>query len=212
MFVREGETTIKKMDYKDTPKIIISEKAALKMHSIVAYSQKEVGWLGIVEEKQDNIFYIEDVYLFEQKVTATTTEISAASIMEFAEKIISADPVGGISKVNKIRMWGHSHVNFAVEASITDDRQMDVFQRNGCKYFIRLICNKPGNMKIDFFDYQEEMIYENVLWSIFMNNEYELNIISELKTKVTEVMPIFNSKGYKAYNKVRGISKEWGEV
>lgn len=195
MFLYRGKSVVKTINPIEMPKVIITKKAFLKMSSIVNHSKMEVSWLGIVEELEDSTFCIEDVYLFDQVVTAVTTEISARAIMEFAEKIIMADPINGPNNTNKIRMWGHSHVNMTVAASSVDNNQMRTFQNNGCKHFIRLICNKLGDMQIDFYDYENNFIYENIYWTTTIDNVYETEIMSELNKKVT-VAPVLYGNYY----------------
>lgn len=147
--------SVKVLYEKQEPKIYMMPNAAYKMRYYIDNSKDEIGWLGFVR-KEDNNYIIEDVFLMKQKVHAATTEIDAEGLANLAVELMKTEE--GREKYNKLRLWGHSHVNMSTGASSQDDRQMEDFAT--ADYFIRLIGNKKGEWNVCLYDYEN-----NVLWS-----------------------------------------------
>lgn len=143
------------------PYVIISKQALDKMHTYTQKCTEEIGWLGTAY-KHGREIYIEDTYLFDQEVHATTTEITPEGLADFASEILQQE--NGVEIWNNLKMWGHSHVNMAVSPSGQDDSQMATFKDSGHNWFIRLICNKAGELKVDFYDYTTGVIYLDLPW------------------------------------------------
>lgn len=145
------------------PIIRIDFDALLKMNAYVDNCESEIGWLGRVETIH-GVQFITEVYLFEQEVDGTTTEISPEGLQDFAEELLTEED--GLEKWNQIRMWGHSHVNMSTSPSWQDDDQMLEFMKTGHPFFLRLIANKKGEVRIDYYDYENKLCYQNIEWEI----------------------------------------------
>src|SRR5690554_812803 len=50
-----------------------------------------------------------------------------------------------------------------------DDKQMEEFSKNGHDFFIRLICNKKGELAVDVYDYENGMEFHNAPWLIHLD-------------------------------------------
>lgn len=146
---------------KCIPQVVISADAISKMEIYVAECNEEVGWLGTAQ-KIKNVIFITDVYLFKQEVHATTTEITPEGLGEFAEELLKQED--GMEIWNNLKVWGHSHVNMSPTPSGQDDKQMEVFAESGQDWFIRIICNKAGTVRLDIFDYSIGVTYVDVPW------------------------------------------------
>lgn len=144
-----------------TPRIYISQDALVKMYHFVQECAQEIGWLGTVEQKGRN-YLIKDVFLFDQEVHATTTEITPEGLSSFAEELLAKPE--GLMIWNSMRMWGHSHVNMGITPSGQDDSQMNEFRNTGHDSFIRLIANKKGDLKVDLYDYLNGVKFLDVPW------------------------------------------------
>ena len=144
------------------PTIYINYTALAKMKQYVDNCSKEIGWLGKSIKNEDGSYTIEDVYLIQQEVTGVTTELDENAMMEFFQQIRSEK---GIEEVQKIRVWGHSHVDMAVFASSQDNETFEEYYRD-CNYFIRIIANKKSKMKIDLADKEAGLIYNNLPWFV----------------------------------------------
>lgn len=151
------------------PRIGIMSDALAKMFIYVDECSDEVGWMGTVKQLNEKYYIIEDVFLFDQEVHGATTEITPEGLSEFAEELLQRED--GLEIWNSLKMWGHSHVNMGVTPSGQDDKQMKDFAEIGHDWFIRLICNKKGDMKIDFFHYKLGITYLDVPWEEIASEE-----------------------------------------
>lgn len=201
------------------PTVVFSEIALAKMARYVGFCAEEVGWLGFVDHDEGSSLYtVFDVVLFKQRVHAATTEISADALAEMTMELL--DRPDGMELVNKMRFWGHSHVNMAVSPSGQDDAQMQVFASNDCEFMIRAICNKRGEMKVDVYDYEVGIQWMDAQWE----NEdafdpLDEEIISEMESKVSSIRyatvkaaPLTPPGGdYKVRSVQRGLFAEDGD-
>lgn len=149
------------------PKVLVSELAYDKIMAVEDRAPDEVGWLGTAMQLDDGTFLIEDIFILEQEVTGTVTEITNAGLAKFMRRIMSQP--NGAEIWNKIQYWGHSHDDMGVSPSGQDNNQMDLFAKSGHSWFIRSICNSKGDMKIDLYFFNEEEV-----WIIFPNIEWEV--------------------------------------
>lgn len=164
---------------KDVPRIYATIKAMHKMRYYIDNTDMEIGWLGYVTKIDDTTYLIEDVFLLKQKVHSTTTEIDPEALASLATDLIRQGD-DGISLYNKIRLWGHSHVNMDTFASGQDDKQMDEFATSD--FYIRLIGNKKGKWNVCLYDYAN-----NILWSeLQLELYYEVDVSDEELDKEIE--------------------------
>ena len=186
MFKTYSKSTGVKVLEKKMPEVWITQKASNKMKSYVDLCDDEIGWLCTAVEQNKNQYIITDAILFEQEVHSTTTEITPEGLAKFAEEILQQD--GGVELWNSIKVWGHSHVNMTPTPSGQDNSQMEIFADNKQDWFIRIIANKKGEMKLDLYDFDYGVIYENVPFQIAYNDdEAEIyNKIQEIKAEIEE--------------------------
>lgn len=162
------------------PQVFISKLAYDKTVEYITQSKGEVGWLGTAV-RVDKDYYIEDTYLFKQEVSSVTTEIKEDGLNEFAMELISKE--GGIDIWNKMRVWGHSHVDMSTSPSGQDDEQMNLFLDNPNDFFIRVIGNKSEEFKIDIWDFNSGLIYENADFTLVYDESTE-NMLSTLNKQI----------------------------
>lgn len=146
------------------PKILITPEAFRSMACLVDLCDQEVGWLGTVS-RIGNDFLIEEIFLLKQKVNSSTTEITVEGFTEFISENLLGE--GGLNLVQKLRFWGHSHVNMGTSPSGQDDQQMQVFAGDCQDFFIRGILNKRGRMEFTLYLYSVGIEIEDVPWSIY---------------------------------------------
>ena len=174
---------------KRVPKIFVCRKAMNKMKEYIRQVDKEVGWLGTVVRENGN-YIVEDVYLFKQEVHSTTTEITVEGLNEFAMDLLQQED--GFDIWNKMKMWGHSHVNMSTSPSAQDNEQMKVFQDGNDDFFIRLIANKKGIFTFDIYDYMLGISYGDVDYGI-LENVQDINRINTLKQQINELTNELNA-------------------
>jgi hypothetical protein len=169
------------------PHILISKQALSKMFLYVDECAEEIGWLGTAYKREKKEIYIHDVYLFDQEVHATTTEITPEGLSTFAEEIMQSPT--GLDIWNNLKIWGHSHVRMGVTPSQQDDKQMEMFQQGGHDWFLRLIANKIGEIKIDMYNYDQGLIYLDLPWEMEESaEEHALNVQIETLFKQLEAI------------------------
>lgn len=160
------------------PQLYISDEAFNKMLEYIDQCTLEIGWLGSAMRNNKD-YYLHDVYLFEQEVHSATTEITEQGLSNFAMEVMQYE--NGMEIWNSMRVWGHSHVNMAVSPSAQDEKQMDLFTQNPNEFFIRIIGNKKGEMKIDVWDFDLGVIYEDLNYTVVYEESKRetINIIQE---------------------------------
>ena len=180
---------IKLMQSKQ-PKIYITNNAFNKIFEYVNGIDKEIGWLGTVI-REGLEFYIDDVFLFRQEVHSTTTEITPEGLSEFAMELMS-EP-NGVEIWNNMKLWGHSHVNMGTNPSSQDDKQIETFESCGYDFFIRMICNKKGSVRLDLYDYTSGIIYEELKYEILYTEEDE-NFKKSIEEKIKSLQNVLNER------------------
>lgn len=164
--------------YNKLPNLLFTPQAAATMAYYVDECSDEIGWLGIVEKYEDEMYLCTEVHLLEQEVNGGTTEISPMGLVKMAEEL-------GLEKMQKIFLWGHSHVNMGVSPSGQDETQMKLFMENGMEWFFRIICNKKGDIGVTFYNYKENYVVEDVPWDVYYETGVEkAAIVAEMKEKV----------------------------
>lgn len=184
----------------------ISPIAMEKMYYYVGIVADEVSWMGKVTRLNNTEFLIEDVYLIDQDVHPTTTEFTNEGNTEFLTKLVEEE---GIEAVNKIRLWGHSHVKMGTTASTVDDEQMKEFSQVNDDYMIRLIANKDGRIELTIYDWNRNLKIADAPWSLFvcMDDELQNAIKEEVKEKVfvkKNTVTTYANQGYNGRNYAGG--------
>jgi len=165
----------------EAPDVFITPGAYLKVRALVDLCDKEVGWMGSVENAGDE-YTIYDIHMFAQEVHAAETDIDATSIGKVAHDLIQE---GKLKEVNEMHFWGHSHVNMGVSPSAQDVDQAYEFEGNGVKYFICGIFNKKGEMTIDFYDYEHQEVWQELPLKLGSPDQIA-NIRAEMKQLIKE--------------------------
>lgn len=149
-------------------KIYLDSDCMNDILQVCAMCDKEVGWFSLVDYTQTSFhssvlheFYIYDLIVPEQKVSAVTTEISPTWVLDpqFAEFLKEGE---------KMKAWGHSHVNMNTAPSGQDITTLTNFGRDCEDYFISIIANKKGDIRMNVYLCHEgkEFIYQDVEWEI----------------------------------------------
>lgn len=135
----------------------ISQLAWRKMKNYTDIATTEVGWLGWVERDEKNPFQllITDVVLPKQQAHGTTTEIQPNHMHELYEEWETAHGTAfAFDHMERINLWGHSHVNMGPSPSGQDDTTFNDFKKGGKPLFVRLIMNKREEVNVDVADMQ----------------------------------------------------------
>lgn len=164
--------------YNDEPTLYFTPEAVRTMQAYIEECNEEVGWLGMVEKYDDEVYLCTEVHLLHQEVGPATTEITPEGLVKYAEEV-------GLERMDSIRLWGHSHVNMGVSPSGQDENQMELFENNGCEWFFRIIANKKGAMSVSFFNYVGNYIVDDIPWDVYYPVSVDLDVIkAEIADKV----------------------------
>jgi len=151
------------------PSIVIDERASEWIRAIVDNHETEVGFFACVE-RNENTYFIRNVeYPRQNLVTGATCEMDRTSQTELQMKLINEDRE---SDLGKMKVWGHSHVNMGVGPSKQDEDQAHQFVKEHCEgtFMVRLIVNKKRDMNAAIFDYERNVIFEDVTCRILRTN------------------------------------------
>jgi hypothetical protein len=174
------------MDDEAQPNVYITAEAWRKVHHIVATCDKEVAWMGFVDELETGDFLITEVFVPRQHVTGATVDIDAEDL---GKKAFSLSKEG--KDPSMIRYHGHSHVNMSVSPSGTDQKHIKEYL-DDCDWYIRSIHNKKGEMKMDIFDRRPgkpPVTYQCVpldIWETCQTDDWYNAVDSEVKENVLE--------------------------
>ena len=147
------------------PLVLVTPAAYKSMLLYVNIASKEVGWLGTVSERGDGTFLIEEVFLLEQEVTNSQTELSTAGQDQLVCELLE-NGAEGMRKANNLRFWGHSHVRGRTFPSSTDDNTMKRFGEEGYPFFIRGIFNKLGEARFTIYLYRQGVKIWDAPWAV----------------------------------------------
>jgi hypothetical protein len=182
------------------PIVYYSQEAWLTIEYLIKESNKEIGWLGLVEKK-DDFYIIREIFVPEQTVTAATTDIEPEAMMKLTMQLLdqNKDP-------SNLRYWGHSHVNMQVSPSARDENQIAEYLEHA-DWFIRGIYNKQGNNKVDVYNVPNNTIHQCVTNTVIPRrlSDTKLTELAQiLKTNIKETTAnLFNRNNYNnIYNNV----------
>ena len=188
MFKDSGKPIIKKIfkrkEEEKPPMVCFTEQVLAKFKGYVDNCSLEIGWLALVRIDAQGRYIVYDTLLPHQNVSAVTTDLMESGLQEVGEEILATRP----DEFNNVRCWCHSHVNMQVCPSGTDDNTFEQFYEN-CEYFIRVICNKKGDMRVDFVDLEKEIRFDNINWYILLSKETEVlnNSIAKYQKEIDEI-------------------------
>lgn len=175
------------------PKVYIDSHAFEKIRFIVDHEPMEIGFMGSVSHNPNSeIYVITDVFITKQERSATTTEQSAEGLNELTSSIIQDNTLTNAQKkqrLNSLNFWGHSHVDMTVSPSGQDLSNALTFKTK--PYLIAAIFNKRGDIRVDFYDFEHGIAYEDLEVQTKWNlpDETITEILEDIRTKVSEIKP-----------------------
>jgi hypothetical protein len=170
------------LDSNLLPKIIIKHQVYSKIRAYADLCHDEISALGTVKVF-DNVVYIEDVFLFNQTVTPSTTEINQTDLAKFMYECIKkgGDP-------SSLKFWWHSHVNMEVFWSSTDSYTIEKFSK---EWMVSIVSNKRDDFKVrlDIFS-PIRICFDNLPYTI----EYDKINCEQIKAEIAAKVhgPFFN--------------------
>jgi hypothetical protein len=175
----------------NVPNVRFDITAWEKIQFIVDHESMEIGWFGTVDhDPKSNTYVITDIFITEQRRHGATCEQSAKGLNELTSEIIRDQSLSSEEKrdrLNTFNFWGHSHVNMGVSPSCEDIANAKRFA--GKDFLITGIFNKKGDVRLDFWDFKNNLHYAELpvrkRWHL--SDETVTKIISDINTKVKEI-------------------------
>jgi hypothetical protein len=141
-----------------------------------------------------------------QNVSSVTAELHEEGLQEYAQRLLAANRY---DELEKVRMWGHSHVNMDVSPSSQDQETFKEYYLN-CDYFIRIIANKKNSLRLDIVLKDKELRFDNVKWEVAYPKEIEEEIKKKilLENKANEIGKNIGDFLDKTYKTIEAVAKE----
>lgn len=176
-FMNMNDTIDIKLDVKDIleeymnerqsaePQVFITSEAYIKMRTLVDKTSTELGWYGFVSKLPglDNVYVIEDIIVYPQKVTGATCEQDEDKMFEFEMSLTT-------EQVRARRFQAHSHVNMGVTPSGVDEAFYQDLLSQVRDYYIIMVTNKRGDNHIRFYDMENNIVYTELELKILLDN------------------------------------------
>lgn len=178
--------------------IVFSKEAYDDMCYFIKHCDVEIGWLGTVHDYKD-AYYVDKVYIFEQEVAGAETELDGAAIADFVVRYMEEHgQEAGMDLNNRLRLWGHSHVNMGIGPSGTDEATMKTMFRDELPFFIRVIGNKKGEMAADLYRHIPLANSEQPMTINFYDTPWDVSFpVEQPRTELlTEMMTKVKRKTY----------------
>ena len=160
MKLSDGKITYTKklgeVDRKAT--LIFTEKAYIKMLSLVQSFDKEVAWHGVAKRGDDpekDEYIIENILVYPQEVTGATVTTDQEKYQTWLYSLEDEE-------FNNIRFQGHSHVNMGTTPSSVDTNLYEgiLEQLEDDMFYIFLIWNKKNDRTIKIYDLKKNILFE----------------------------------------------------
>lgn len=149
--------------------VVFSAVAYSKMVMLLSGFSTEVAWHGVCrrDEEADNIFYVDDILVYPQTVTGSTVDMDQEG---YGMWLFENDED---ERFDRIRMQGHSHVNFGVTPSGTDrDHQDEILaEMPRDTFYIFMIMNKKFDRHFEIYDLANNILYENEDVDLYIGDE-----------------------------------------
>lgn len=142
----------------DKAYITFTSVAFAKMIMLVQEYTSEVAWHGVVDydPKVPNVFNIVDILVYPQLVDGSNANTDQA---EYTNWLYGLDD----DVFSRVRMQGHSHVNFSTNPSSVDTNYWEgiLSQLDDDMFYIFMIWNKKFEHTIKIYDLKNNTLYED---------------------------------------------------
>ncbi|RKJ75642.1 hypothetical protein D7X33_16630 [Butyricicoccus sp. 1XD8-22] len=163
--------------------IEFSTKAYFKTISYLTFCDKEVGWYGLIERgKKDNEFFVSDIFLYPQFVTAASVRSPQKEFAKWQDGFSAED-------FKKLRFFCHSHANMVPTPSGYDlEVQQEITsQLHDDQFFVFMIMNKKHDFWAKICDCEHNRVYEDADIEIvlpYVSGVHEEDIEQEIADNV----------------------------
>lgn len=163
------------------PKIFITATAYVKMCTIVKECDGEIGWHLLMRKHTTGLYEVYDVLIYPQKASAAYIEVDDEERNKWQNKM-------DINVFKAIHGQVHSHVNMSCTPSGVDkthyEEVTNLIKSKPENYYLFAIVNKKGDLWANFYDYEQNIIFDTKEIEITIMNESGEDIINEIKEEI----------------------------
>lgn len=164
--------------------IYILPEVKIKLDIYVNLAEGEISGLGKVRILRKGELLIEDIYLFDQKCTASNSELNQAKVADFLTDMIYSgeDP-------SVIRFWWHSHASGTTFWSEEDNETIFGFSN---EWMVSLVTNFAGQYlcRVDSFQPVQTTAHDVPFCVYYETDENLIALLTkEVKEKVKFIVP-----------------------
>jgi hypothetical protein len=194
---------------KSEVSINITAYAYQRMRYLVQNVDAEVAWFGTVT-RDGSIFTIDEIFVPEQEVTASSVNAGAEEMSSLVPEII--EKYGEEKALNDIipnmRAFCHSHHKMATFWSNTDEDGINGLANS--QFLVSLVLNRDGNIlgRVDLFS-PLRVTLDKVNVCIDFDSTCD-ELAEEIKNKVTEKVFTPAKTTYNSYQKPGSTPKRYG--
>lgn len=139
------------------PRVVLTAETSGRMEALVSCCNIEISWLSTVIQ-DGNDYVVDNIIVPPQLCSIGGTTFQESSLMAMFVGEDGKIPRDVLPLIADLRAWGHSHHNMGVFASKTDEDQSTDFLNQVQKYFVRIICNKFGQINTTLYLLERDLI------------------------------------------------------
>ncbi len=165
------------------PKIYITASAYVKMMTIVKECNGEIGWHLLMSKHRTGIYELYDILIYPQKASAAYIEVDDEERAKWQNKL-------DVNTFKAIHGQIHSHVNMSCTPSGVDNTHYTevtaLIKPNKDNYYLFAIVNKKGEFWANFYDYEQNTLFETKDISFIIMDEKGIDIIEQTKQQIKD--------------------------
>jgi hypothetical protein len=161
-----------------------------KLDAYIDIASGEISGLGTVVQPKRGEFHIQEVHLFEQTCSGSSTDISSEDV---AKSLVQALNMGLDPFL--LKLWWHSHANMQAFWSGTDHSTARALDNGSNQWMLCLVQNKRGEYKLRLDVYDPTYIYiDNIPLKVLpRDNPLRNALVEEVRSKVKAHTPPVSS-------------------
>lgn len=182
---RKTTYTMLKTESRTAPKVVFGTTALKWIRALVDGHSTEVGFYAVVDTREDGSYFIRDVfYPKHSEMNGGTCEISPEGETEMITWLLDH---GREADISKVRFWGHSHSGMcSTSPSGQDETQALERMTQNQAYLIRGITCKDGELSVSFFDFENQVRFDNIKWAV--EDDTDESIVVEKLAQIQAIL------------------------
>jgi hypothetical protein len=171
------------------PVVFISSKALSKLQGYISLVDGEISGFGEVEKYGERNFLINDLFLFGQKNDDVSTDLDMDQITDFMSKAMDEG-----RDLSKLKLWWHSHGNFAPIWSHDDDDAISHLHNSG--WMLSVVGSKKHGyeVRLDVFKPVKLTLYGLRFMHLDTHDGVPIESLKDEVTRLVTVIPDISEK------------------